>query len=120
MTEALRQELDLESNSVSCTSVHPGGIKTNIARNARLSDTVNQQGRQLFSERADQFEELAATTPESAALQILEGVVKNKRRVLIGKDAKLMDWVQRHMPNAYPKVFEKLLEWTTGSKRPLV
>ncbi len=120
MTEALRQELDLEQSSVSATSIHPGGIKTNIARNARLSENLSDQERASIQEKTDQFDVLARTTTDSAAQQILTGVIKNKRRVLVGGDAKLMDWVQRHMPNAYPTIFGKLLELTTGSKRPLV
>ena len=39
-TDALRIELDVAKNGVSCTTVHPGGIKTNIARNARMDDSV--------------------------------------------------------------------------------
>ena len=35
-TDALRIELDVADNGVSCTTIHPGGIKTNIARNGRM------------------------------------------------------------------------------------
>src|SRR5699024_1895110 len=43
-TESLRQELELSNSRVSCTCVHPGGIKTNIARNARMRDVSDITG----------------------------------------------------------------------------
>src|SRR3546814_3800075 len=39
-TEALRIELDADGGEVSCTTIHPGGIKTNIARNGRFDDAT--------------------------------------------------------------------------------
>ena len=113
LTESLRQELDHSPSNVSCTSIHPGGIKTNIARNARLGENLDEQQASLTKKQAEMFEVLAKTTSESAAQQILTGVRKNKRRVVIGTDAKLMDAVQRLMPNAYPKVFNKIMNWVT-------
>ena len=113
LTESLRQELDHSPSNVSCTSIHPGGIKTNIARNARLGENLDEQQTSLTKKQAEMFEVLAKTTSESAAQQILTGVRKNKRRVVIGTDAKLMDAVQRLMPNAYPKVFNKIMNWVT-------
>lgn len=101
MTEALRHELDDSNSHISCTSVHPGGIKTGIARHARISKEPEGDNQILHA----RFEELANTTAESAALQILQAVVKNKRRLLIGRDAKFIDWCQRHFPNHYQKAF---------------
>lgn len=106
MTEALRQELDETCPSVSCTSVHPGGVKTDIMRNSRDSEQPLEDASSLsFVSSAEEFDKIAKTTAESAAQQILKSVEKNKRRLLIGLDAKLLDWVQRHFPNGYPKVF---------------
>lgn len=102
LTESLRQELEIAGSHISCTSIHPGGIKTNIAKNARITKELDQKNKKMF----DNFEELAMTTAESAASQILNGVIKNKRRVVIGKDAKILDWVQRHFPNNYQKVYQ--------------
>ena len=113
LTESLRQELDHSPSNVSCTSIHPGGIKTNIARNARLGENLDEQQTSLTKKQAEMFEIFAKTTSESAAQQILTGVLKNKRRVVIGADAKVMDAVQRLMPNAYPKVFNKIMNWVT-------
>jgi len=103
LSEALRQELDAVESSVSCTSVHPGGVKTNIVRNSRSSThTANDS---LFISTAEEFDKLARTTPESAAKQILKAVDNNKRRLLIGLDAKLLDWIQRIFPNGYQRIF---------------
>ncbi|MGE6494261.1 SDR family NAD(P)-dependent oxidoreductase [Cupriavidus metallidurans] len=100
-TESLRQELDLMDCGVSATTVHAGGIKTNIARASRVSSSVNgllvrdaQQGR-------EEFEKFFITTADKAARVILDGVRANKRRVLIGPDAYAADALSRILPAAY-------------------
>lgn len=102
LTESLRQELELANSHISCTSIHPGGIKTSIAKNARISKELDEQNALIHNN----FEDYAMTTPESAAEQILNSVVKNKRRLIIGKDAKVLDWTQRHFPNHYQRVYQ--------------
>ena len=103
-TEALRQELEMEGGRVSCTSVHPGGIKTNIARNARMGAGVEKiTGADADKARRD-FEKMFRTTPEEASQTILKGVKGNKRRVLIGSDARAIDSMQRLMPTAYQRI----------------
>jgi NAD(P)-dependent dehydrogenase (short-subunit alcohol dehydrogenase family) len=96
-TECLRQELEVADRRVSATCVHPGGIRTNIARNARNRQTelVSQE------EMARRFDELARTSPEWAALRIVRGVQRNARRVLIGADARAIDVVQRLTGSGY-------------------
>lgn len=99
-TEALRQELDMEHCGVSATSVHPGGIRTNIANAARMSDSIRALG--MNPERASRsFNKVLKTPPEEAAKVILDGVKANKARVLIGNDAKILDLVQRITPSHY-------------------
>jgi butyryl-CoA dehydrogenase len=93
-TDALRIELDLSDCNVSSTTVHPGGIKTNIARNGRMDASVAALSGGL--ERAhEEFDKVAMTSPKKAARQILAAVEKNKRRALIGPDAKVLDLVSR-------------------------
>ncbi|HZI14026.1 MAG TPA: SDR family NAD(P)-dependent oxidoreductase [Myxococcus sp.] len=99
-TEALRQELEVEGSPIGVTSVHPGGIKTNIARAAR---TVPRKGWVDASSTA-QMEKSFATTPDQAAADILSAIVKNRRRQLIGKDAIIIDLMQRLMPQLYQRV----------------
>ncbi|MGB0219203.1 MAG: SDR family NAD(P)-dependent oxidoreductase [Sinimarinibacterium flocculans] len=104
-TECLRQELEIAGAPVSATCVHPGGIKTNIARAARF-DTQSMQaltGRGSDDAKA-RFEKLFRTTAESAARTILRGVERNARRVLIGADAHAIDLTVRLMPTAYQRI----------------
>jgi butyryl-CoA dehydrogenase len=93
-TDALRIELDIERCGVSATTVHPGGIRTNIVRNARLDPATSPLGGDNEAAAA-QFARAARTTPEAAALQILAAVERNRRRALIGPDAVLFDAVSR-------------------------
>ena len=93
-TDALRIELDLSDGNVSSTTVHPGGIKTNIARNGRMDASVAALSGGLERAHAE-FDKVAMTSPEKAARQILAAVQKNKRRALIGPDAKLLDLISR-------------------------
>lgn len=103
-TESLRQELEIQAGGVSCTSVHPGGIKTNIARNARMGSGMEKiTGADTEKARRD-FEKMFRTTPEDAARTILKGVRANKRRVLIGSDAMAIDGMQRLLPTSYQRL----------------
>lgn len=89
-TEALHQEMARAGHPVRVTTVHPGGIKTAFARNATGVEGLDH------AELASVFEEQQAkTTPQRAAQLILEGVRKNKARVLVGPDVKAMDLVVR-------------------------
>lgn len=91
-TEALRIELDADGGKVSCTTIHPGGIKTNIARNARLDpSTAQASGRDPVAA----FDKLARTTPEEAAAVILRAVERDRRRVVIGIDGVVIDLISR-------------------------
>jgi NAD(P)-dependent dehydrogenase (short-subunit alcohol dehydrogenase family) len=102
-TESLRMELDMMRCGVSATSVHPGGIKTNIARAARLSDSVADLG----ADPAQAREKLGAnfrTTPEAAARIILGAVKKNQPRVLVGPDAYVIDAAARLLPVGYQTI----------------
>ena len=100
-TEALRQELDLMKCGVSATCVHPGGIRTAIAQSSRIAP--NMIGFMIENEQQgkDDFEKFFITTADDAARVILDGVRKNRRRVLIGRDARAADWLARTLPAAY-------------------
>ncbi|NMN99348.1 SDR family NAD(P)-dependent oxidoreductase [Antrihabitans stalactiti] len=89
-TEALRQEMKIARYPVGVTCVHPGGIKTNIAVNARGIKETND-----IEKVREGFELIALTRPSSAAKIILKGVEKNKARVLIGPDARGFDLIPR-------------------------
>ncbi len=99
-TEALRQELEVEGVPVGVTCVHPGGIKTNIARNARMT---HRKG--WVDERSNRdFEKAFSTTPERAASDIFAAILKNRRRQLIGGDAVFIDLMQRMLPSLYQRL----------------
>ena len=93
-TDALRMELDIEPCGVSATTIHPGGIKTNIARNARMDESVTALADDPEQARIE-FERMFVTTPDKAARQIIKAVQRNRRRALIGPDAKAIDLVSR-------------------------
>jgi NAD(P)-dependent dehydrogenase (short-subunit alcohol dehydrogenase family) len=98
-TEALREEMELEGAPVGVTCVHPGGIRTNIARAARMSGNATYGiDRETAAAR---FDRTARTTPETAAAQIVDAILHNRRRQLIGVDAVVIDLVQRLLPTAY-------------------
>jgi short-subunit dehydrogenase len=108
-TEALRQELDLLDWPVSATVVHPGGIKTNIVQSIRFAAGMEDFLNESAEEAKAEFERALTTTPEQAARVILRAVEKNKRRVLIGRDAYGFDLVQRLFPSGYQRVLTTLL-----------
>jgi short-subunit dehydrogenase len=93
-TDALRMELEIDPCGVSATTVHPGGIKTNIAKNARMDDSVTKLADDPEQARRD-FEKLFMTSPEKAAKQIVAAIQQDKRRALIGPDAKVLDLISR-------------------------
>ncbi len=97
-TEALRQEMQMEKQPVGVSCVHPGGISTNIAINGRLGPS--EAGRDV----AASFARVAKTTPEQAAQVILKGIQKNRGRIFIGRDAHLIDIVQRLLGSPYEKI----------------
>ncbi|AXT85812.1 acetoin dehydrogenase [Aeromicrobium sp. A1-2] len=97
-TESLRQEMIITGRPVRVTCVHPGGIKTNIARNG--GEVEGRDHDQL----ATSFDKLARTSPEKAAKVILKGVEKNKARVLIGSDAWVLDKIVRISGPGYARL----------------
>ena len=101
-TEALKMEMAGSNLAVHC--VHPGGIKTNITNNAKVSTNAIPKN-QLIAE----FNKQAKTTAEQAAEIILAGVEKKQRRILVGEDAILLDSVVRELPDTYEDIlgFEK-------------
>ncbi|WP_022955021.1 SDR family NAD(P)-dependent oxidoreductase [Perlucidibaca piscinae] len=101
-TEALRQELELQKVNVSATSVHPGGIKTNIARAARMDESITKMG--MTTNSTEKFEKLFTTSADKAAEIIIRAVEKNQRRVLVGTDAKVLDLMVRLFPSTYQKL----------------
>lgn len=96
-SEALRHEM--RGTDIGVSTIHPGGINTNIVRHARV-----QQGPEAEAEREEAIERFAQftmTQPDGAAKTIMKGIRKNKARILIGPDAHFVDWVRRLFPASY-------------------
>jgi len=107
-SESLRHELWMAKSPVQLTVVHPGGVATNIARNSRTGTGVTDNARR--SQTIERFEQVAKTTPQQAALRIIDGIENNKPRVLIGSDARMMDILQRLRPATYWRVLARRIE----------
>lgn len=105
-SEALRQEMRIAGHPVQVHSVHPGGIRTNIARNARVKPSARAAA--PGDDVAAGFERLARTSPEKAAEVILAGVDGGKARILIGADAYLIAAVPRLLGVRYVDLFGRV------------
>ena len=117
-TEALRIELAASPINISC--VHPGGIKTNIVDKARFrAESVAVSKAELD----EWFDAEARTSADAAAAKIIRGIEKNKPRILVGFDAKVVDKIGRLFPGSYEEriglareVRERMIP--PASKRP--
>jgi short-subunit dehydrogenase len=89
LSEALWVEL--QGSGIGVTSVHPGGIKTNIVRTSRSIDPETRERTVALFERF-------GMSPERAAERIVRAVERKRMRVLIGREAYLADWLRRLAP----------------------
>jgi short-subunit dehydrogenase len=95
-TEALRMELLIAKHPVQVTCVHPGGIRTAIARTATASQGLDP------SSLAELFDtKLARMSPEKAARIILRGTARGRARVLVGADAHAAHWLAKLLGSRY-------------------
>lgn len=108
-TEALRHEL--QSTSVRVIAVHPAGVRTPIARNARIGAGADPAS---AAQALSWFERVLAIPPEAAAARIVQGIKKRESRILIGKEAVRIDRVQRLRPVHYWKTMTKRIEKLAG------
>src|SRR6266704_2220734 len=104
-TDALRQEL--RGTGVGAVTVHPGGVTTNIVRNARIRKDPEGLGR-TKEQMAAQFEAITRTSPDKAAEIICRGVERGKARILVGPDAYVFDALARVAPTHYYDVIAQL------------
>lgn len=102
-TESLRQEVQEFGVHVAC--VHPGGISTNIARNAVFDENSDSR-----EETLERIESKSLVMPASKAAGIIRnGIDRRKDRILIGRDAKTLDYVARLFPSFYSKLLSKFM-----------
>jgi NAD(P)-dependent dehydrogenase (short-subunit alcohol dehydrogenase family) len=95
-SEALRREL--EDTGVGVTTVHPGGVATAIARNARMAKAQSADEAAAMQKR---FERLLRMPPELAGETIVKGIERRSPRVIVGNDAKVVSLIERLMPVSY-------------------
>jgi NADP-dependent 3-hydroxy acid dehydrogenase YdfG len=104
-TDSLRQEL--RGTGVTAINVHPGGINTNIVRNARFRQDPEGRGR-TQEQMANEFAAITMTQPDKAAEIIHRGVEQGKARILVGPDAYMFDALARLTPTHYYEVLGRL------------
>jgi NAD(P)-dependent dehydrogenase (short-subunit alcohol dehydrogenase family) len=95
-SESLRHEL--VGTRIGVTVVHPGGVATSIAKNARLPSSLSEEER---ARRRKFFDPALTMPPEIAGEVIVRGVENRKPRILVGRDAKYAALVERLMPVTY-------------------
>lgn len=116
-TETLRLELETEgTKNVQVCCIHPGGIKTGIVTN--IDHSNSSLTKEEIEEGEKKFDEFAPTTAKDAAAQIIGAIEKNSPKLLIGKDARFMDFITRLFPTKYGKYLLKNLEVNMEAFRP--
>jgi NAD(P)-dependent dehydrogenase (short-subunit alcohol dehydrogenase family) len=130
-TESLALEMKQTNPNLQIHCVHPGHIGTNIAATARMSDedfNDNETRPSIFSKNAPKTQQEMGELfreggmhPSKAAKIILNGVKKNKSRIFIGLDARLLDLSQRLFPKHYHKTWLFFIPFLTmfRNKKPL-
>ena len=105
-TECLRQEL--AGSNIAVSVVHPGGVSTNIANDARIGDGVTMTETQIKERKKRINKNLARTTPDEAAEIIVRGIRARAPRILIGSDARALDRIARFFPRKYFDIANRL------------
>jgi len=97
-SESLRHEL--ANTRIGVTVVHPGGIATSIAKNARMPASLSAEEAE---KRRSFFDSFLTMPPETAGETIVRGVERRKARIIVGSDAKYVALLERLMPVNYWK-----------------
>jgi short-subunit dehydrogenase len=92
--------VELKDQNIGVTSVHPGGVRTNIAKSARTSNAPLKQ-------QAIGIIERFSVSPERAARRIVSAIKKNKMRQLVTRETYLVDALKRVSPTVAQRVLHK-------------
>lgn len=104
-TESLQEEMIITKQPITVSCVHPGGIQTNIVNNGIVGNVTGGTSEQDYR---TQFNQIAITTAKKAAKTIIKGIANKEHRILVGKDAKAIDKLQRLIPGQS----SKLIAWS--------
>jgi len=102
-SESLRAEL--ADTGIGVTVIHPGGVATAIARNARMGQKV-QMDPETQANASKRMDRLLRLPPAAAAARIVLGITRREKRVLVGRDAKVMAFIQWLFPVSYNRVLK--------------
>lgn len=103
LTETLWQELD--GTGVRAVLVHPGGINTNISKNSMAAKNETAHERKLSQAFLGQM----TTSPDDCAQQIVAGLVRGDKRLLVGSGAKALHRLSRLFPDRYGELMRRKL-----------
>jgi NAD(P)-dependent dehydrogenase (short-subunit alcohol dehydrogenase family) len=106
LTESLQSEL--AGSNVSLLIVHPGGVKTNIIKNA--PDLEDEQQREAAH---GEFTRFALISPDTAARKILSAIKKNKRQLVFGVDARMVNFIRGMFPGRFPSILKAVFSQAT-------
>jgi NAD(P)-dependent dehydrogenase (short-subunit alcohol dehydrogenase family) len=106
-SESLRRELEEAGSSVGVTVVHPGGINTDIARNARPPRHVTNEEAATIAGERDRFQAFLKMSPVKAGEIIVEAIEKERSRVLVGNDARIGSLIERLVPVGYWNILKR-------------
>jgi short-subunit dehydrogenase len=100
LTEALVQEMANAGHPVNVSCVHPGIIKTDVAKSARTHGDVDLSGL---------FDRIPSKSPEAAARAIVKGIEKDRLRILIGPDAYAVEVMHRLLGPHYTGLVRRVV-----------
>lgn len=103
-SESLRHEL--LGSTVGVTQVHPGGVNTDIARNARVAKAATHE--QIAAEQAE-FQRLLTLPPQVAGETIVRGMTQRRDRIIVGSDARAIAAIARMFPVRYWRILQRLI-----------
>ena len=97
-SESLRREL--ARTKIGVTTVHPGGVATSIAKNARAAKDIPPD---VLARQMKGWNRMLRLSPDVAAETILRAIERRRARVLVGNDAKMAALVERLFPTSYKR-----------------
>lgn len=95
---------ELADTGIAISTVYPGGVATDIARSAKMASGVD---RDAAKDDIARYEKGLTTSPAAAAKIIADGIERRDARILIGKDARRADLIQRLFPSRYLEIIAR-------------